>query len=172
MSAIYSKLAKQAAEHYARTGTYMPVPNTLTRDLLVQKACFVSVVEQPGSRIRGSFGTPLPHCASLAKEIIENTVEAIVRHNVRMRAIDAMNYGYVVAVLGPIERITNKEHLKPHSFGLYLRTDKNKMALLLPGRPGIDTPEEQIATAIREAGVDSRNEAITMYRFPVVSYGP
>ncbi len=172
MRAIYSKIAQQAAEHYARTGTYMPVPNTLTKDLLVQKACFVSVIEQPGSRVRGAFGTPLPHCTSLAQEIIENTVEAIVRHNVRMRAIDAMHYGYVVAVLGPIERISNKEHLKPRLFGLYLRSDKNKMALLLPGRPGIDTPDEQIATAIREAGVDSRSEAITMYRFPVTSYGP
>jgi len=172
MSAIYSKLAKQAAEHYARTGAYMPVPRMLPQDIGTQKACFVSIVEQPGSRVRGSFGTPLPHCTSLAQEIIENTVEAIVRHNIRMRAIDAVSYGYKVTVLGPIERITNKEHLRPRSFGLYLRTDKNKMALLLPGRIGIDTPEEQIATAIREAGVDSHNEAITMYRFPVTSYGP
>lgn len=172
MSTMYSKLAQSAAEHYARTGTYMPVPKTLTRETMAQKACFVSILEQPGSRVRGAYGTALPHCTTLAQEIIENTVEAIVRHNVRMRAIDAMHYGYVVAVLGPIERITNKEHLKPRTFGLYLRTDKNKTALLLPGRPGIDTPDEQIATAIREAGVDSRNEAITMYRFPVNSYGP
>lgn len=169
---LHTKLAKQAAEHYARTGAYMQLPAPLPQEMAHQKACYVSILEQPGSRVRGWFGTPLPRTTCLAQEIIQNTVEAIVRHNIRMRPIDATAYGYVVAVLGPIERITNKEHLQPNIFGLYLRTDKNKMALLLPRRLGVDTAEEQIATAMREAGADSRNEVITMYRFPVVSYGP
>ncbi len=169
---LTTKIAKQAAEHYARTGTYMETPAMLPYEMLVQKACYVSIIEQPGSRVRGSFGTPLPHSTSLVQEIITNTVEAIVQSNVHMRPIDTMNYGYMVAVLGPIERITNKEHLNPRFYGLYMRTDKNKTALLLPGRFGVDTPDEQIATAIREGGIDSKNEIITMYRFPVTSYGP
>ena len=172
MTAIYSKIAQQAAEHYARTGVYMPVPNMIPQDLLTQKACYVSLVEQPGNRVRGSFGTPLPQSSSLAQEIITNTVEAIVQYDIRMRPIDAMNYGYVVGVLGPIERITDKEHLRPRIYGLYMRSDKNKMAILLPGRLGIDTADEQIATAIREAGINQQHETITMYRFPVTSYGP
>jgi AMMECR1 len=167
-----NKIAKQAAEHYAREGTYMPLPAPLPYDMSIQKACYVSIIEQPGNRVRGWFGTPLPRTTSLAQEIIYNTVEAIVRNNIRMRAVDAMQYGYIVSVLGPIERITNKEHLQPNMYGLYLRTDKNKTALLLPRRFGVDTPEEQIATAMRESGADPRHEAITMYRFPVTSYGP
>jgi hypothetical protein len=169
---LYSKIAKQAAEHYARTGTYMESPYPLPQEMLLQKACYVSIVEQPGSRVRGSFGTSLPHSPSLAQEIITNTVEAIVRSNIRMRPLDATNYGYIVAVLGPIERITNKEHLNPRFYGLYVRTENNKSALLLPGRFGVDTADEQIATAIREAGADPKNETVTMYRFPVTSYGP
>ncbi len=169
---LYSKLAKQAAEYYARTGAYMPLPASLPASMLGQKACFVSVIEQPGSRMRGSFGTPLPRRTALAQEIIENTVEVIVQKNIHMRTIDMANYGYIVDVLGPIERITSKEHLQPRHYGLYLRTDRNKIALILPGRVGIDTPEEQIATAIRESGADSHNEVVTMYRFPVTSYGP
>jgi hypothetical protein len=57
-------------------------------------------------------------------------------------------------------------------YGLYVRSDKNKTALLLPRRPGIDTADDQIATAIREARIDPKNETITMYRFSVVFYGP
>lgn len=172
MTSLYSKIAKLSAEHYARTGTYMPLPPLLPHEMLAQRACYVSVIEQPGSRVRGSFGTPLPHTSSLADEIIQNTVEAIVQSNIHMRPIDAMNYGYVVAILGPIERITNKQHLNPRFFGLYIRTDKNKTAMLLPGRLGVDTADEQIATAFREANIDQKHEAVTMYRFPVTSYGP
>lgn len=169
---LYNKIAKQAAEHYARTGTYMEPPYPLPHEMMAQKACYVSIIEQPGHRVRGSFGTSLPHSPSIAQEIIKNTVEAIVQSNIHMRPIDAVRYGYAVAVLGPIERITNKEHLNPRFYGLYVRTEKNKTALLLPGRFGVDTADEQIATAIREAGIDPKNEIVTMYRFPVTSYGP
>ncbi len=162
----------QAAEHYVRTGTYLQIPGPLPQELLLQKACFVSIIEQPGHHVRGAFGMPLPRFSSLAQEIIANTVEAIVRQNIRMRPVDASAYQYIVGVLGPLERITSREHLLPMQYGLYVRSDKNKTALLLPRRPGIDTADDQIATAIREARIDPKNETITMYRFSVVFYGP
>lgn len=165
------KIARQAAEHYAKTGDYMPLLSALPHEMLLQKACFVSIIENPGRRIKGFHGSVLPRTPNLAQEVVINTVEAIVKNNIRMRPMDAASYAYEVGVLGPIERITSKEHLHPFRYGLYIRSDKNKTATLLPNRRGIDTAEEQIATAIREARVNPKEESITMYRFPVTIYG-
>ncbi len=170
MSVLYSKIARQAAEHYAKTGEYMPITWQVPAELLRQKACYVSVIEQPGRYILSSFGTALPRTRTLAEEIVHNTVEAIVQSNVRMRPIDAASYTYSVAVLGPLERITGPEHLTPPVWGLYVRSEKNKSAIILPHRPGIENADEQIATAIREAGIDTKNESMAMYRFTVTFY--
>lgn len=167
---LIAKLSRQSAEYYAKTGEYMPIAWQLPQELLRQRACYVSIIEQPGRYVLGSFGNPLPRKASLAEEIIYNTVEAIVQHNIRMRSIDITSYTYSVGVLGALERITGTEHLQPLLYGLYVRSDRDKSALLLPRRTGIETPEEQIATAIREAGIDEKNESMTMYRFPVTFY--
>lgn len=170
MTGIYGKIARQAAEHYARTGEYMPITWQLPPEMLKQKACFVSIIEQPGRYMLSSYGNPLPHARTLAEEIVHNTVEAIVQSNVRMRPIDTAAYVYSVAVLGPLERITSPEHLTPPVWGLYVRSEKNKSAIVLPRRPGIENADEQIATAIREAGIDGKNEIMTMYRFSVSFY--
>ena len=167
ITAFMGKLARQAAEHYARTGDYLPLPYSMPHEAMLQKACFVSIIETLGHRLKGSHGSVLPCNAFLAQEIVANTVEAIIRNNIRMRPVDASSYIYEVGVLGPIERITSKEHLNPSLYGLYIRSDKNKTAAILPNRRGIDTPQEQIATAIREAAIHSTAESVTMYRFPV-----
>lgn len=170
MIGLYSKIARQAAEHYARTGEYMPIPWQVPAELARQKACYVSIMEQPGRYALGSYGTPLPRTRTLAEEIVRNTVEALVGSNVRMRPVDTLSYIYSIAVLGPLERITSPEHLKPPVWGLYIRSESNRSAVVLPRRPGIESEDEQIATAIREAGIDVKNESITMYRFPVFFY--
>jgi AMMECR1 domain-containing protein len=170
MTGLTSKIARQAAEHYARTGEYMSIPWQLPQELLRQKACYVSIIEQPGRYVVASFGNALPRTRTLGEEIVHNTVEAIVQSNVRMRPIDTASYLYSVAVLGPLERITAPEHLTPPMWGLYVRSEKNKSSLILPGRPGIESAEEQIATAIREAGIDAKNESMSMYRFSVTVY--
>jgi AMMECR1 domain-containing protein len=167
MGSLLPKIARQAAEHYAKTGEYMHITWPLPPEFQSQKACFVSIAEQPGHHIRASFGTSLPRMRSLGEEIVHNTVEAIMAHNLRMRPVDTAAYTYTVAVIGPLERITSPEHLKPLSWGLYIRSEKNKTSLVLPRRPGIETAEEQIATAIREAGIDPRTDTPTMYRFSV-----
>ncbi len=171
-SGLYSKIAKQAAEHYARTGEYLSLTWQLPQELLRQKACYVSVVEEPGHHVRALHGSMLPRKKTLAEEIICNTVDGIIEHEVAIRPIDASQYVYTVAVLGFMERITDKAHLQPLLYGLYVRSDSNKSALVLPRRHGIETADDQIATAIREAHINVHDEHVTMYRFPVTFYGP
>lgn len=171
MSGLYSRIAREAAQHYVKTGDYSEVTFQLPSELLRQKACYVVIGEEPGHLIRAMHGSPLPRMKNLAQEIIKNTVDAIIQYDLHMRPVDAEQYTYTVGVLGFLERITSRDHLMPLVYGLYIRSDTSKSAVLLPRRVGIETPDDQIATAIREARIDPHHEVVTMYRFPVTFYG-
>jgi AMMECR1 domain-containing protein len=160
----YSKLARSAAEEFVLHGTVLTPPPMLPSELLVQRACYVSVFQKPGRRLRGMAGSPMPSRASLAEEIIANTVEAITW---QPRRADLDGLEYAVAVISPLQRINDPAHLDPLRFGLYVRSERGQSAVVLPGRVGIETGDDQIATAIREAGIDMRRDVPSLYRFQV-----
>jgi len=165
------KLARQAAENYIKYGQPAGVPSPLPNELLQQRACYVSIMENPGRNLQAVYGQPLPQFNCLAQEVIHNTVEAIkIRRTGQFRPIDLSYMIYSVAVLGPLERITSAVHLNPESYGLYVRSDRNKSAIILPQRTGIESPADQIATALRESGINAEQEAVSMYRFYVSHY--
>ena len=117
------------------------------------------------------YGSPLPRQSSLAQEIITNTIYAITNsHSRAIRRADLSSLSYAVAVLNPLQRISDHSQLDPHDFGLYIRSDQGKSTVLLPQRAGIETAQEQIATALRESGINERDEAVTMYRFGVTYF--
>ena len=167
-----TKLAAQAADQYIRYQTLAPLPQMLPQSFLQQRACYVSILEKPGRHFRAMYGRPLPQQSSLAAEVVHNTIAAIQNNNSGrlFRVADLAYLSFSVAVLGPLERITNKQHLSPAQYGLYMKSDRDKTAIILPQRTGIDTPDDQIATAIRESGIEPRDEAIVMYRFFVEYY--
>ena len=165
---VFSRLAQQAAEHYVKRQEYLPLSHALPPELLRQRACFVSILENPGRRVRSLYGQALPAQPSLAHEIVVNTVQALTSNpSRRVNRSDFPQLGYSVALLGPLQRISDSQHLDPSHFGLYVTSDRGKSALLLPHRAGVETPDDQIATALRESGISQENEAITMYRFEV-----
>ncbi|MEX1997595.1 MAG: AMMECR1 domain-containing protein [Candidatus Andersenbacteria bacterium] len=167
----YVKLARHSAEHYVRTNEPLPLPPALPPEALRQKACYVSIFENPGRRLRSMYGQPLPYQPTLAEEIITNTIIAISNHQTRrVRHADLSYLVYSVALLGPLQRISDPDHLDPQHFGLYLKSTTEKSALLLPQRVGIETGQDQIATALRESRIDSHREDFTMYRFEVTHY--
>ncbi len=166
-----TKLAKLAAQEYVRHNRLPEINWALPPDLAAQRACYVTILENPGRRFRVMWGYPFPQQSCLAQEIMVNAVEAIRRQiTSNVRKADLPYLVYSVAVLGPMERVTSSAHLNPGVFGLYLSSDRRKSAILLPQRTGIETPDEQIATALRESGVDTSQEAVTMYRFQVRHY--
>jgi len=165
------KLARQTAEQYIKTGQPLALPWPLAYELSQQRACYVSIFEKPGRHFRAMYGQALPYQQSLAEEIIINTITAMSsRHASQFRRADLSYLAFSVAVLGPMERITSHVHLSPHTHGLYIRSDRDKSSIVLPQRTGIETPDEQIATAYREAGINQSQEAISMYRFLVTHY--
>ncbi len=165
---IYSKWARQAAEYFIKEGEYLVPPPYLPSDLLRQRACYVTIIENPGRKVRAMYGQALPQQASLAHEIVVNTVRALEQNPARrIRRADLPQLHFSVALLGPLQRISDVEHLSPQHSGLYVRSDRGKTALLLPQRTGIETANDQVATALREAGIVPQVESVTMYRFEV-----
>lgn len=170
-TSVQGKLAREAAEHFVRTHDFFPAETRVSPELSWQGACFVTVLEMPGRRLRARYGQALPQQPTLAHEIVVNTVQALVSNPARRVArADLASLRFVVAVLGPLGRVSGPEHLDPARAGLYMRSDRGKTALLLPSRAGVETGDDQIATGLREAGIDSRQEAVTLYRFEVQSY--
>lgn len=165
------KLAKTVAEHYIKTQTIPVLSSPQPPELLLQRACYVYLYQKPGQRLRAVFGRPLPQCNSLAHEITANTIAAISQaKHIAIRRADLSSITYSVAVLEAVQRINDYHHLDPHRYGLYLLSDKGKTSVILPQRPGIESAQDQFATALREAGINIRQEAITLYRFGVQYY--
>jgi AMMECR1 domain-containing protein len=165
------KLAKDTTEYFVRSKQAPVLPSSLPSDLIPQQACYISIFESPGRRLRAMYGSPLPRHPSLAQEIISNTIQAISNSCSRaIRRADLPSISYAVAVLNSLQRISDHSHLDPRNFGLYIRSDQGKSTILLPQRAGIETAQEQVATALRESGINERNEAVTMYRFGVTYF--
>lgn len=163
----HAKLAKAAAEHIIKQRHFLPLPVPLARELGLQRACFITIFENPGKRFRTMYGQPLPRSPRLAEEIIVNTSFAVQN---QMRRADLPYLSYAVDVVEPLQRVTAVEHLNPAQYGLYIKSDQGHSALILPRRVGIETAEDQLATALRESGIDQRQETFTLYRFPVMRY--
>lgn len=162
------RLSREVLEHVVRHGKAPDRLPSPPAHILVQRACYVIIAENPGNMIRAMSGYPLPRYQHLAEEVAQHTLAAVaagVRRPIRASELSSLRVA--VSVLSSLQRITNVEHLNPHVFGLYVRSDRGKYGVLLPQRTGIETAQEQIATALREAGIDGAKEAVTMYRFTV-----
>lgn len=167
-TSVYSRLARQAAEYYVKQQDLLMLPRSLPADLMRQRACYVSIIENPGRRVRSMYGQAMPQQVTLAQEIIMNTVTALTINPSRsVGRSDLSALQYSVALLGPLQRISDVTHLDPTQFGLFVQSDRGKSAILLPNRAGVDTVDDQVATAMRESGISPGQEAVTMYRFTV-----
>ena len=159
---IRVKLAKNFTEHFVPS-----LPPELNR----QQACYVYLYQKPGQRLRATYGHPLPRHSSLAEEIRGNIIQALSGSAfINVRRSDLTSLSYSVAALDPLQRISDMTHLDPHRYGLYVTSDRGKINVILPQRPGITTAQDQLATALREAGINHHQEAIAMYRFGVTYY--
>lgn len=165
---IRAKLARQAVEHYLKHRTLLSIPETLPAPLKVSSACYVTLYYNPGRRLRARYGEPLPQMHTLAEEIIANaTIAATLTtdHRRKLSKLDLPSLKFGVTVIGALQRISEPEHLNTNKFGVYAYASEIKKATVLPGRPGVITPNDQIATVYREANIDPRQDAVTLYRF-------
>lgn len=168
---LYGRVVRQAADHFVKHGEFLPLPEWSTADLQRQRACFITLIENPGQRVRSMAGHLLPQYPTLMHELIATTVEVLTADPLRrVRRMDLRQLVYGISLISPLQRVSDVAHLQPAQYGLYVTSDRGKSTILLPRRAGVETADDQLATALREAGISPREEAVTMYRFGVDYY--
>jgi len=160
-------LARQAVEHYLKTGKVLEVPTNLPKELLTKRAgTFVSLHQKSGE-LRGCIGTFLPTQENLAQEIVKNALSAAF-NDPRFPSVtqnELKNLVFKVDVLSQPKPAREKE-LDPKKYGLIIFAQDGRRSLLLPDIPGVDTPEQQIAICRQKAGISPR-EKIRLQTFTV-----
>ncbi|MCL1824271.1 MAG: AmmeMemoRadiSam system protein A [Oscillospiraceae bacterium] len=165
----YIKLTKYSIEHFVKTGRPADLPAGLPAELLEKEAgVFVSLKKH--GVLRGCIGTILPTKPSVAEEILRNAISACSEDPrfppIEENELDALEYS--TDVLMPPEIINSLEMLDVKKYGVIV-TSGYKRGLLLPNLDGVDTVEEQVAIAMRKAGI-TPDEIINLERFEVVRY--
>ena len=164
----YVILARQAAEHYVKTGLDLPLPKRLPAEMLLQRAgVFVSCKKR--SMLRGCIGTIAPVTGSIAAEIIRNARSAVAE-DPRFEPVEKNELpllSYSVDILAEPEDV-DFNGLDPKQYGVIV-TSGRKRGLLLPNLEGVNTSEKQVEIAMQKAGIKP-NERYALQRFKVTRH--
>lgn len=165
----YVKLARKTIEEYITNGNTINIPKNIQEELINNKAgVFVSI--HKFESLRGCIGTIIPTTKCIAEEIIRNAISASTK-DPRFPKIDKDELNYLeinVDVLTTPEPIENQEQLDVKKYGVIV-TSGYKQGVLLPDLDGIDTVEDQIAIAMKKAGI-KKSEPINLQRFEVIRH--
>jgi AmmeMemoRadiSam system protein A len=159
-------LARRAIDAYVRERRALqpPPPEGV---FATPHGAFVSLHRQ--GMLRGCIGTISPTEDSLGAEIVHNAIQAATA-DPRFPALEADELDDLeisVDVLGPPEPAT-LEDLDPRQYGVIVSADWRR-GLLLPDLDGVDTVEDQVAIAMRKAGIEP-HERVRLERFRVTRY--
>ncbi|MDR0347649.1 MAG: AmmeMemoRadiSam system protein A, partial [Coriobacteriales bacterium] len=123
-----------------------------------------------GADLRGCIGTISATCDNIFEEICRNTVSA-ADSDPRFPAIrldEAPALSCSVDILGPTEPVADEAELDAQRYGVIVSKGFRR-GLLLPALEGVDSPAEQIAIALRKAGI-APSESYALERFEVIRY--
>lgn len=166
---VYVRLAQYAAEHYIKSGRPVSMPDWVPSEMKQNKAgVFVSIKKH--GQLRGCIGTIAPTTDSIAEEIMRNAVASSVEDPrfVPIHQSELPDLQYSVDVLGDPEPVKATYMLDVKRYGVIVTMGRRR-GLLLPNLEGIDTVEDQLAIALRKAGIGP-NEHFTIERFEVVRH--
>jgi len=160
-------LARRAVEAYVRQGQVVDaeLPAGTPHG---PAGVFVSLHSADGS-LRGCLGTFLPTKGSLAEEVVTNAISAATRDPrflpVGPRELDGLHLS--VDVLDEPEEVAGPEDLDPERYGIIVRTEDGRQALLLPNLEGVHTVERQLVLTCRKGGIHPWHDTYHLYRFEV-----
>jgi AmmeMemoRadiSam system protein A len=168
---VYVKLARNTVAVFAREGKYYEPDFPLPKELTERRAgVFVSI--HKNGALRGCIGTIAPTQSSIAEEIRRNAISAS-SEDPRFSPISAdelSQLDYSVDVLGAPEPVADENALDPKKYGVIVSLGRRR-GLLLPDLEGVDTVGDQIAIALRKAGIPpSERGNISLQRFLVTRY--
>lgn len=167
---LQTDLAQRALREFVLNGRTLETPDGLPPELAERRAgSFVSL--HVDGELRGCIGTITPAQNCVAAEIIHNAIAAGTQDprfpGVRAEDLDTLEYN--VDVLEPAEPITDKSQLDVRRYGVIV-SHGWKRGLLLPDLDGVDSVDQQVAIALRKAGIRP-DEPYQLQRFKVLRYG-
>lgn len=165
----YVRLARKALEDYVINYKRIERPKDLSKEMLERRAGVFVSLELDGS-LRGCIGTISPTTDSIADEIIQNAISAGME-DPRFAPVseeELERLVYSVDVLGEAQEIDSMDELDPLEYGVIVSKGYRR-GLLLPNLDGVDTVEEQVAIALRKAGI-AEHEDYKLERFRVVRH--
>lgn len=166
---VFVRLARKSLESYVINRKKIKKSDDLEPELLEKQAgVFVSL--KMDGQLRGCIGTIFPTTDCIADEIIQNAISAGMEdprfYPVEEEELDRLIYS--VDVLGEPEKVQSIEELDPKRYGVIVEKGARR-GLLLPDLKGINTPEEQVSTALKKAGI-LPDERYTIERFEVIRH--
>ncbi|MBN3033824.1 MAG: AmmeMemoRadiSam system protein A [Candidatus Saganbacteria bacterium] len=162
------QLARRTIEKYIREGLVLETPAEPTPEMKERAGVFVSLHRR--GELRGCIGTFQPAAENVAKEIINNAIEAATRDPrfPPLTPAELADLEISVDVLGRPEPVASQAELDPKQYGCIVRAGARR-GLLLPDLPGVETAGQQIASCKAKAGIPERDE-VELYRFEVKRY--
>jgi len=168
-SDIYAKLARMAIERYVTSGTKLTLGNDWPKVFFTKKSGVFVTINKDGD-IRGCMGSIRPMTASLGNEIIASAITAASLDDrfPKIRKDELPFLSIAVDILSSPIPILSITDLDPKIYGVVVEYGEKRGALL-PNIPGIDTPEEQVLTAMYKARIPEK-EDVALYRFSVIHH--
>jgi len=164
-------LARSAVEAHVlgRDPVEVPAPGAVDAE---RAGVFVSL-HLPDGALRGCIGTFRPTRPTLADEIAYNAVSAAVSDPrfPPVRPEELAGLRVAVDVLGEPEEVEGLEQLDPSRYGIIVRTDDGRQALLLPDLEGVESADHQLRITCRKGNIHPERDTYRIYRFEVIRHG-
>ncbi|MBP5159863.1 MAG: AmmeMemoRadiSam system protein A, partial [Lachnospiraceae bacterium] len=166
----FVKLARETVELFVREKAKLKLPAELPDEILKDRAgVFVSIHKE--GKLRGCIGTIAAVYDCIGREIIENAISAATRDPrfdpIRPDELELLEIN--VDVLSDAEDIASKDELDVKRYGVIV-SKGHKRGLLLPNLDGVDTVDEQVAIALKKAGLSEGERDFKMQRFEVIRH--
>jgi AmmeMemoRadiSam system protein A len=171
IESAHVRLARNTVELFAREGRYFQ-PDFELPDELTERAAGVFVSIHKNGDLRGCIGTIAPAQQNIAREIMRNAICASTEDPRfdEIRADELSELSYSVDVLEAPEAVLHESELDAKKYGVIVSLG-HKRGLLLPDLEGVDSVQEQIAIAMRKAGISpSERTRVTLQRFLVTRH--
>jgi pyruvate formate lyase activating enzyme len=131
---------------------------------------FVTLRERDGE-VRGCLGTLGPNRGNLVEETIERAIAVAGNaYGTPVTEDELPGLRYEVSVLHPAEGVRSPADLDPSLYGVIMRDNHGRRAVLLPGIPSITTAEKQLSVVRRKGGIPE-DAPVKLVRFRTDRFG-
>ncbi len=147
-------IARLAVENHVR-GVQEPIETHHAEGYLAKRAGVFVTIRTRNDELRGCIGCISPTRANLIEETIDRAVMAAMR-DARFDPVteeELPDLTYEVSVLHGLQPVMNMAELDPERYGIIVRDEAGRQAVMLPGIESLDTVEKQVEATRRKAGI-------------------